>query len=241
MFRKTLLFAFPLTVSTLSAQWVERPYYRVPASTLPAFQISPYIGYMDFGRYIGNGSGVGPLGSSAELPNGPVYGGQVSLSLTKYVAVYGELGYATSSQRVTPYGTTSVFSGNTSAVWLYDGGLQLMAPFKAEDRHWVVPFVQVGAGGVDYRLYNFASGNTSTDARFAWNGGVGIDYHFTRQIGFRLMAKDYIAMFNVPHTVTVLPGGSGVNPGGPAGTTKQINAQDNNNNYAFTAGLNIGF
>ncbi len=239
MSRKWFVLALPLVLplaaSTLSAQWVERPYYRIPASTLPAFQITPYIGYIDFGKYIN-----GPLGSDIRLPNGPVFGGQMSLSLTRYVAIYGELGYATSNQ-ATPYGYAGAFSGGTSGFWLYDGGLQLMAPFKAEDRHWVVPFVQVGAGGVDYRLYNFASGNTSTDARFAWNGGVGIDYHFTRQIGFRLMAKDYIAMFNVPHTVTVLPGGSGVNPGGPAGTTKQINAQDNNNNYAFTAGLNIGF
>ena len=68
MFRKALLFAFPLTVSTLSAQWVERPYYRVPGSTLPAFQITPYVGYIDFGRYIN-----GPLGQDVQLPNGPIY------------------------------------------------------------------------------------------------------------------------------------------------------------------------
>lgn len=239
MFRKTLSFALPLIVSTiatstLSAQWVERPYYRVPASTLPAFQISPYVGYMDFGHYIGNGSGVGPFSQNQELPNGPIYGGEVSLSLTRYVAVYGELGYATSSQRVTPYGTASVFSGNTSAVWLYDGGLQLMAPFRAEDRHWLVPFVQVGAGGIDYRLYDYTTNGTNHDARFAWNGGVGFDYHFTRQVGLRLMAKDYIAMFNVPRSVVVVAPGGGT-------MTQQIKAQDNNNNYAFTAGLNIGF
>lgn len=233
MFRKVLLFAFPLTVSTLSAQWVERPYYRVPGSTLPAFQITPYIGYMDFGRYI---AGINsPVSRDVQLPNGPIYGGQVSLSLSRNVAVYGELGYATSDQRVTPYGTTGVFSsGNTSAVWLYDGGIQLMAPFRAEDRHWLVPFVQVGAGGVDYRLYDYANGGTASDSRFAWNGGVGFDYHFTRQVGFRLMAKDYIAVFNVPRTI-VVPTSSG-------GTmTQQIKALDNNNNYAFTAGLNIGF
>jgi hypothetical protein len=231
MFRKLLVFAFPLTVSTLSAQWVERPYYRVPASTLPAFQISPYIGYMDFGRYINVN---GPGGADVLLPNGPVYGGEVSLSLTRYVAIYGELGYATSNQRVTPYGATGVFSGNTSAVWLYDGGLQLMAPFRAEDRHWLVPFVQVGAGGVDYRLYNYINAGTTNDSRFAWNGGVGFDYHFTRQVGLRVMAKDYIAMFNVPRTVIVPTAGGGT-------TTTQIKAWDNNNNYAFTAGLNIGF
>ena len=228
MFRKAFLFAFPLTVSTLSAQWVERPYYRVPASTLPAFQITPYVGYMDFGRYINSD------GSKAELPNGPVYGGEVSLSLTRYVAVYGELGYATSTERVTPYGTASVFSGNTSAMWLYDGGLQLMAPFRAADRHWLVPFVQVGAGGVDYRLYNYTSGGTASDQRLAWNGGVGFDYHFTRQVGFRVMAKDYIAVFNVTHPIIVpAPLGSA--------QTSQVKAQDNNNNYAFSAGLNIGF
>jgi hypothetical protein len=229
MFRKLLLLAFPLTVSTLSAQWVDRPYYRVPASTLPAFQITPYIGYIDYGRYIN-----GPLGQNVQLPNGPIYGGEVSLSLTRNVAVYGELGYATSNQRVTPYGYSGVFSSNSSGIWVYDGGLQLMAPFRAADRHWLVPFVQVGAGGVDYRLYNYNSGNNTTDARFAWNGGVGFDYHFTRQVAFRLMAKDYIAMFNVPHTVIVPTTGGGT-------TTTQVTAQNNNNNYAFTAGLNIGF
>jgi len=229
MIRKALLFAFPLTVSTLSAQWVERPYYRVPASTLPAFQITPYVGYIDFGRYIN-----GPLGTNVQLPNGPIVGGQVSLSLTRYAAIYGELGYATSNQRVTPYGYGGVFSSNSSGFWAYDGGLQLMAPFRAEDRHWLVPFVQVGAGGVDYRLYNYNNGGTATDSRFAWNGGVGFDYNFTRQVGLRVMAKDYIAMFNVPHTVIVPVAGGGT-------TTSQITAQDNNNNYAFTAGLNIGF
>jgi hypothetical protein len=233
MFRKAFLFAFPLTVSTLSAQWVERPYYRVPASTLPAFQITPYVGYMDFGRYLGTASG--PYGTNVQLPNGPVFGGEISLSLTRYVALYGELGYAVSNQRVTPYGYSGVFSSKNSAVWLYDGGLQLMAPFRAEDRHWLVPFVQVGAGGVDYRLYNYnTNGGTNSDTRFAWNGGVGFDYHFTRQVGFRVMAKDYIAIFNVPRTVIVAL------PGGGTGT-QQIKAQDNNNNYAFTAGLNIGF
>jgi hypothetical protein len=233
MFRKLLVFAFPLTVSTLSAQWVERPYYRVPASTLPAFQITPYIGYMDFGRYL-NGV-TGSNGTNGQLlPNGPVYGGEVSLSLTRYVAIYGELGYATSNQRVTPYGTSGVFSGNTSAVWLYDGGLQLMAPFRAEDRHWLVPFVQVGAGGVDYRLYNYFNASTTNDARFAWNGGVGFDYHFTRQVGLRVMAKDYIAMFDLPRTAIVPAPGGGT-------MTQAIKAWDNNNNYAFTAGLNIGF
>jgi hypothetical protein len=196
---------------------------------LPAFQITPYVGYIDFGRYIN-----GPLGSNIDLPNGPIFGGQVSLSLTRYVAVYGELGYASSNQRVTPYGYGGVFSSNSSGFWVYDGGLQLMAPFRAADRHWLVPFVQVGAGGVDYRLYNFNNGSTSTDARFAWNGGVGFDYHFTRQVGIRLMAKDYIAMFNVPHTIIVPASGGGT-------MTTQVTAQDNNNNYAFSAGLNIGF
>jgi hypothetical protein len=232
MFRKALLFAlfaFPLTVSTLSAQWVDRPYYRVPGSTLPAFQITPYVGYIDFGRYIN-----GPLGQDVQLPNGPIFGGQVSLSLTRYVAVFGELGYATSNQRVTPYGYGGVFSSNSSGIWVYDGGLQLMAPFRAADRHWLVPFVQAGAGAVDYRLYNFNNGGIATDARFAWNGGVGFDYHFTRQVGLRLMAKDYIAMFNVPHTVIVPAAGGGT-------TTTQVTAQNNNNNYAFSAGLNIGF
>ena len=221
------LLTLPLTSSIVSAQWVEHPYYRIPASTLPAFQITPYVGYIDFGKYIN-----GPLGSNIGLPNGPIFGGQVSLSLTRNLAIYGELGYA-ESQRVTPYGYGGTISGNTSGFWLYDGGLQIMAPFKAEDRHWLVPFVQVGAGGVDYRLYNYTNGNTGTDSRFAWNGGVGLDYHFTRQVGVRLMAKDYIAMFTVPHMETLL-----VNN---VAEPRSVSAQDNNNNYAFTAGLNIGF
>jgi opacity protein-like surface antigen len=233
MSRKVLVLAvttlFPLAGSTLAAQWVERPYYRVPASTLPAFQITPYVGYIDFGRYVN-----GKLGQDIALDNGPIFGGQASLSLTRNVAIYGELGYAKSEQRVTPNGYSSVFSSNNSGFWTYDGGLQLMAPFRAEDRHWVVPFVQVGAGGINYRLYNFNTGNTNSDQRFAWNGGVGLDYHFTRQVGLRLMAKDYIAMFTVKHSEVVTP----VN-GTP--TTALVNAQTNNNNYAFTAGLNIGF
>jgi opacity protein-like surface antigen len=230
MSRKASLFAFmlafPFAASTLAAQWVERPYYRVPGSTLPAFQITPYIGYIDFGNYVN-----GPLGNEIRLPNGPIFGGQVSLSLTRNIAIYGEAGYASSDQRVTPYGYGNAFTGNNSGFWLYDGGLQLMAPFRAEDRHWVVPFIQAGAGGLDYRLYNPSNGTTSSDSRFAWNGGVGVDYHFTRQVGIRLMAKDYIAMFSIPHEVIETSNGH----------SEQVSSQTNNNNYAFSAGLNIGF
>jgi opacity protein-like surface antigen len=224
---------FPLAGSTLAAQWTERPYYRIPESTLPAFQISLMAGYMDFGRYI-----YGPLGTNVLVPNGPMFDGQASLSLTRNVAIYGELGYASSPQHLSPDGTGGLFEGGSSAGFLlYDGGLQLMAPFKAEDRHWLVPFIQAGAGGVNYRLYSPTTGNPGTDSRFAWNGGVGLDYHFTRQVGLRLMAKDYIAMFNVPHTVTETV----YTPGGPNAETVHITSQNNNNNYAFTAGLNIGF
>src|SRR6266481_4351775 len=42
--------------------------------SLPSFQITPYAGYMNFGRYIN-----GPLGSQIPFANGPVVGGQASL------------------------------------------------------------------------------------------------------------------------------------------------------------------
>jgi hypothetical protein len=190
--------------------------------SLPSFQITPYAGYMNFGRYIN-----GPLGSQIPFANGPVVGGQASLSLTKNFALYGDLGWANSNNH---YGTANPYVGfgnaNSNGMWFYDGGIQLMAPFHAEDRHWVVPFVQVGAGAVTYRLSD--GFNSHTDTRFAWNGGVGLDYHFTRQVGIRLMAKDYLATFNVPAASPSM-----------GGVIDQTTT--NNNNWTFNVGLNLGF
>ncbi len=228
MSRPTFVFALllPLATASLGAQYVERPYYRIPGATLPAFQITPYAGYMDWGRYVN-----GPLGSHVPFANGPVLGAQASLSLTRYFAFYGELAYAYSNMG--GYGNINnqgFLNSANSGAWIYDGGIQLMAPFRSEDRHWIVPFVQFGAGGINYRL-NDGFNPEKSDTRFAWNGGVGLDYHFTRQVGVRLMAKDYIAMFNVPGEVFVTPGGTSV----------QSTKQTNNNNFTFSAGLNIGF
>jgi outer membrane protein with beta-barrel domain len=218
-----LSFLAPAFTPALHAQYASHPRYSYNQPTLPAFQITPFAGYMDFGHYVN-----GPLGSNVPYSNGPIVGGQASLALTKNVGVYGELGYANSNNGVSyvnPY--NGFVHSNSNGMWIYDGGLQLMAPFKAEDRHWVVPFVQIGAGAITYRLSD--GFNTNTDTRFAWNGGVGFDYHFTRQVGLRLMVKDYLATFNIPSTITT----NGMPTIGQTTT--------NNNNWAFNAGLNFGF
>jgi len=59
------------------------------------FDVTPYAGYMMFGKLF-----TGPVGTSISAGSGPVYGAQMSLTMAKNVALYGNVGYSSSDLKI---------------------------------------------------------------------------------------------------------------------------------------------
>jgi hypothetical protein len=176
--------------------------------------ITPYFGYMNTGHYVD-----GPLGSSASGGDAGLVGAQVKLPLSPFVALVGNVGHANSNMVFIDPVTSGPSIGNTG-VWMFDGDLQFGSPFRGSYGHWIEPFVQLGAGAMHYST-EYSTGDASS-TNFAFNGGVGLNYGITRMIGLQIMAKDYVGHWDVtPH----FPFESG---------------DRFTNNYAITAGLNVG-
>src|ERR1043165_5884007 len=56
------------------------------------FDVTPYAGYMMFGKLF-----QGPIGTSVSAGSGPLYGAQASLTMAKNFAIYGNVGYSSSA------------------------------------------------------------------------------------------------------------------------------------------------
>ena len=177
------------------------------------FEVTPYAGYMMFGKLF-----EGPIGTSISAGSGPVYGAQMSLTMAKNVAVYGNVGYSSSDLKI----GLPVFGGldvGSSKALLYDGGLELKVPMQAASM--VTPFVQGGVGGIRYEV---SSGFLNTKAtNVAYNFGGGVDVRLTPNMGVRLMAKDYLGKFDFKEA-----------------TSFDLNGKTTNN-VALTLGVNLGF
>jgi len=150
-----------------------------------AFQATPYAGYMVFGHLAD-----GPLGTSLQSANGPLYGAQLAVKLAPSVALVGNLAYANGDVKAgIPFlGGISVAK---SDLLLYDAGLQLDIPTAGLAFR---PFVQAGAGAMHYSISQSVFNTTSTN--FAANVGVGADIPLGKTAAIRLMAKDYIGKFD---------------------------------------------
>lgn len=177
-----------------------------------AFQATPYAGYMVFGHLAD-----GPLGTSLQSANGPLYGAQMAVKLSPTVALVGNLAYANSDVKAgVPFlGGISVAKSN---LLVYDAGVQLDIPtaglaFK--------PFVQAGAGAMHYAISQSIFNTSSTN--FAANVGAGADIPLGATAAIRLMAKDYIGKFDFKDAT-----GFDV----PATTS---------HNFAITAGVRLDF
>ncbi|SRR5579883_516295 len=187
-------------------------YYRPTPPLVPT--ITPYVGYMYMDQYV-----HGPLGTSASGADAGLVGAQLTLPLSPNFALVGNLGHANSSLVFFEPAGGGPTVGNTE-VWLFDGGIQLSAPFPASYRHWVSPFVQLGAGAMRYGTQNLAG--TAHATNFALNFGAGLDYTLARTVGVRFLFKDYVGHWNDP---TRLPFNSG---------------DRFTHNPSISAGLNIG-
>jgi hypothetical protein len=201
----------------LQAQYRVR--YRQPPQ--PYFTITPYFGYAHFGHYIN-----GPLGTSASGSGAALTGAQANLVLSPFISLVGNVAYGNTG--LTFYVPSGEPTRGSSGVWLFDGDLQLTAPFRGAQGQIIKPFFQAGLGGVDYTTQNSIGNANSTS--FAFNYGLGLDYPITRTVGLRLMAKDYVAHWNNP---TVQRAGYY----GPY----YYNSGVFTHNFAVTSGLSLGF
>jgi opacity protein-like surface antigen len=177
------------------------------------FDVTPYAGYMMFGKLFS-----GPVGTSISAGSGPVYGAQMSLTMAKNVALYGNVGYSSSDLKVGLPVIGGLDVGSSKAL-MYDGGVELKVPMQAASV--VTPFVQGGIGAIKYEV---SSGFLDANAtNVAYNFGGGLDVRLTPNFGVRLMAKDYLGKFDFKEA-----------------TSFDLNSKTTNN-VALSLGVKLGF
>jgi opacity protein-like surface antigen len=160
----------------------------------------------------------GPIGTSISAGSGPVYGAQMSLTMAKNVALYGNVGYSSSDLKIGLPIIGGLDVGSSKAL-MYDGGVELKIPMQAASV--VTPFVQGGVGAIRYEVESgFLNANATN---VAYNVGGGVDVRLSPNFGVRVMAKDYLGKFDFKEA-----------------TTFNVNGKTTNN-VALTLGVNFGF
>lgn len=178
-------------------------------------RVTPYVGYMQFGKYV-----EGPFGTSVRNAGAPVYGAQLGIDLSDNLAFVGNVGYSASNLEV---GVPIIggFNLADTKVLLYDAGLQYRLPLAATLGAGATPFVQAGAGAMRTEVGVGSLKTQSTN--LAINYGAGVDLQLGRSFGVRAMAKDYVGKLDLKEA-----------------TTFDISTR-RTHNLAFTVGVNVGF
>jgi opacity protein-like surface antigen len=182
-------------------------------ATPKVFDVTPYAGYMMFGKLF-----EGPIGTSVSAGSGPVYGAQMSLTMAKNVALYGNVGYSSSDLKIGLPIIGGLDVGSSKAL-MYDGGVELKIPMQAASV--VTPFVQGGVGAIRYEVESSFLNANATNV--AYNVGGGVDVRLSPNFGVRVMAKDYLGKFDFKEA-----------------TSFNVNGKTTNN-VALTLGVNFGF
>jgi hypothetical protein len=163
-------------------------------SAKASFGITPYAGYMRFGNIVN-----GPLGTGLRNAGAAVYGAELSLGLSRNVALVGNLGYARPNLEV---GLPLVggLSVGESSVLLYDAGLRLSVPLESGGLP-ITPFVQAGAGGIRQSVR--VAPIETRSSNFAYNFGGGVDLALSPRLGLQVMAKDYVGKFDAREATAI--------------------------------------
>jgi hypothetical protein len=182
---------FVSLVGAIPAQAQYRVHYGFGPPTPPTNpSFTVYVGYMDMGHYIN-----GPLGSSETSGDAGLVGAQLTLPLSPNFALVGNIAHANSTLVFFVPEGGGPTAGN-SEVWIFDGDIQLSAPFRSQSGHWIDPFLQAGIGGMRYDTQNAAGSENATN--LAFNVGAGLDYMISRSVGIRILGKDYIGHWSEP-------------------------------------------
>jgi len=183
-------------------------------ATPKVFDVTPYAGYMMFGKLF-----EGPIGTSVSAGSGPVYGAQMSLTMAKNVALYGNVGYSSSDLKIGLPIIGGLDVGSSKAL-MYDGGVELKIPMQAASM--VTPFVQGGVGAIRYEVESSILSTTATNV--AYNVGGGVDVRLSPNFGMRFMAKDYLGKFDSKEA-----------------TSFDLSGSKLTNNVALSLGVTFGF
>ena len=206
-------FVLRTSVVGLAAGLGALPLAAQQAAKPTVFDVSPYAGYMMFGKMI-----EGPVGTSVSSGSGPVYGAQMSLTMAKNIALYGNVGYSSTDLKIGLPIIGGLDVGSSKAL-LYDGGVELKIPMQAASM--VTPFVQGGVGAMRYEVSSSFLNTNATNV--AYNFGGGVDVKLSPSFGLRLMAKDYLGKFDFKEA-----------------TSFDLNGKTTNN-VALTLGVHFGF
>ena len=206
-------FVLRTSVVGLAASLGALPLAAQQAAKPTVFDVSPYAGYMMFGKMI-----EGPVGTSVSSGSGPVYGAQMSLTMAKNIALYGNVGYSSTDLKIGVPIIGGLDVGSSKAL-LYDGGVELKIPMQAASM--VTPFVQGGVGAMRYEVSSSFLNTNATNV--AYNFGGGVDVKLSPSFGLRLMAKDYLGKFDFKEA-----------------TSFDLNGKTTNN-VALTLGVHFGF
>lgn len=182
-----------------------------------AFQLTPYAGYMMFGKFV-----EGPLGTSISSAGGRVYGAQLGIAVAPQLSVIGNVAYSAGDLQAGIPLLGGIDVGTSKALML-DGGLQYTLPTTRSAVMALTPFVQAGAGVIRYDIDMGGDMLQTRSTSAAYNLGVGADIPFGSNLGLRFMAKDYIGKFDVQDAT---------------GIDYQTKAT---HNWAITAGLKLEF
>ena len=186
-----------------------------PAVGGPSLEVTPYAGYMLFGKFID-----GPLGTSLSSSASPVYGAQLGLALAPGIKLVGNVAHAAGDLEVGIPFLGGISAGTTSAL-IADGGIQLSIP--TPNAALYSPFIQAGVGAMRWNVNLGSTAVQTTSTNLTGNIGAGLDLNFGPAVALRFMAKDYIGKFDFKQATSL----------DISGKTAQ--------NWALTAGLKLAF
>jgi hypothetical protein len=158
----------------------------------PAFQITPYAGYLKSGAIVD-----GPVGTALRSGGAPVYGAEAALGITPSLFLVGNVAYSRPDLEIGAPLIGSVGVGQIS-VLLYDAALRLNLPLAIPA---ISPFVQGGAGQMRQTIDVGPASTRSTS--FAYNLGGGVDIQVAPRLGLQVMAKDYIGKFDAQEAAAI--------------------------------------
>lgn len=185
----------------------------VAAQTRNGASLTPYAGYLVTGAWY-----KGPLGTNLSTSNSPMVGLQGSARVVHGLSLVGNVAYASGDLQVgVPIiGGVTIGSAKT---WLYDVGLELGGANAGAVG--VAPFVQGGVGGMTSHITKSVLNVHATN--LAYTGAIGVDVGFTRSLGLRIQAKDWIGRFNSDDAIGVHV------------------KSDLTHNFALSAGMRVAF
>jgi hypothetical protein len=188
---------------------------RFAPTRLPLAEFTPYAGYLITGNLV-----EAPLGLDLASASGAIYGAQLTIPMTRSISLMGNIAASRGDLEIGIPVVGGIAVGRTETL-LFDGGLQLSAPALSRGSGALIPFVQVGAGGIrqDFDIEGLRSDVVS----FAWNAGLGLDLAFGPSFGIRLMAKDYVSKFDLEEAT---------------GVDMESHASDN---WSLSAGIRFSF